>query len=425
TNSLRERVNALSILFDGITESNVVNIIATKTSDSLITLTAKNGFILSPNLNSITAKIQIISVLAIVAKSGTATISVDDVNNMISTSVSSDIKIAALSMLFDGVNNQNINNITAKKTSEVLITLEAKPGFIFASGTTTLTANVKIITILPITIKPGTNNILQSDLDTMISSTASAANKTAALNKIFNGVTEADISKFTIEKSSNTTITLKANPNYSFGSLNTTSLISNIKIITILNIKITNDSHNITTGDFQNLSGSDVQLKLNALNVLFVGINHQNINNFDIQIDSRTQLTLKAKDGYAFNSITNFSLTTNMNVYEIIDIRNKKGAIGIHQWAVNVMISPTADPNERVKVLNWLFEGVTLLNLPLLDRVTQTGRSAVNLFPKKGYAFWNENGIVFQIYTNTHMLGRFLPHNENILHYDSNKKYRK
>ncbi|MGL5521812.1 MAG: hypothetical protein ACRDAW_00890 [Metamycoplasmataceae bacterium] len=428
TNSLRDRVNALSILFDGITEGNVGNITVTKTSDTVITLNTKNGYIFE-NATSVTANIKITSVLTISAKSGTANVSPEDITNMTSSSVSAAVKVAALSKLFDGVNAQNVNNVTAKKTSDTLITLEANPGFIFSSNTTTLTANIKITTILNISVKNGTHSILQSDVDAITSASTAAPVKVAALNKIFSGVTEADLTKFTITRPSNSTITLNANTGYAFGSVNTTSLTANIKAITILNITAKSGKISITETDFANLSSSNNTNKIQALSLLFNGVNQGNLFNFFININSQTEVTLRANDGYAFGSINNFSVKANFQVFKIINITRKTERVTITQRDVDVVSSSKNPATLRVVSLSKMFDGVNINNVDLVRaELSPFGRDRMALYANAGYAFVDEYGITTDIGTNVTVVPRFADYEKNNLFYrpiNSDKKNRK
>ncbi|MGL5357825.1 MAG: hypothetical protein ACRC9U_02045 [Metamycoplasmataceae bacterium] len=429
TNSLRERVNALSLLFNGITEVNINNIIVTKTSDTVITLNTKSGYIFSSNATSLTANIQIITVLSISAKSGTADVSPDDVNNMTSPTASVAAKAAALTKLFSGVNVQNVINVTAKKTSDTLITLEANPGFIFSSNTTTLTANIRIITILNISVRAGTHNLLQSEVDTIVSNSASAANKLTILNKLFSGIVEADITKFTITRSSNATITLNANSGFAFGSANITSLTANIKVITILNITPKGGKLKMTETDFRNLSSPNNTDKIRTLSILFNGVNSNNINNFYININSQTEVTLRANEGFAFNSITNFSVKVNFEVFKIIDVTRKAERITVTQWEVNLISNLNNPAPQRLNVLNRLFNGVTINNINLFrPELTPHGRDAIFLYANSGYGFVDEYGIYPFIGTNVTVVNRFADYEKNNLFYkpiNSDKKNRK
>ncbi|MGL5520279.1 MAG: hypothetical protein ACRDBR_02500 [Metamycoplasmataceae bacterium] len=151
SNSIDDKVVALSKLFDGITKENFPNFGIEKSSDTEIILIANDGFAFGVDtLSTIKVDIEINSILNIIPKPGTINVTNEDIAAMISVQNTPE-KIAALSKLFDGVNDKNITNISAEKTSNTVITLKAKNGFTFGSTSITeISVNIKIVTILNI-----------------------------------------------------------------------------------------------------------------------------------------------------------------------------------------------------------------------------------------------------------------------------------
>ncbi|MGL5438750.1 MAG: hypothetical protein ACRDA7_03365 [Metamycoplasmataceae bacterium] len=387
-NSTADKVVALSKLFDGVTEENFVNFKIEKTSDTVITLKANEGYAFGLDaLSSIKVNIKIDSILNITPKPGIINITNEDIVSMISIQNTPE-KIASLSKLFDGVDNKNIANVIAEKTSDTVITLKAQNGYTFGSTTiTAITANIKVITVLNIKPKTVIDNITEADVESMISTTNTPIQKATALSKLFDGVTESNVNNFTSVKTSVTTITLTAKDGYVFGQEGVASIKANINVVTILNITPKKETINVTNADIVAMvSLTNVPAKTTALSKLFDGINEKNAINVAAEKTSEKIITLKANNGFSFNSTTTVSIMANINIVTILNITPKKTTGNITEADIQAMMSPTNSGKERAEALSKLFDGVTEGNVASFT-VERPSKTVIVLKANLGFAF--------------------------------------
>ncbi|MGL5438752.1 MAG: hypothetical protein ACRDA7_03375 [Metamycoplasmataceae bacterium] len=382
------RVLALSKLFDGVTEENINNITIEKTSDEEITLHANEGFAFgSDTVSSLKVNIKISTVLNISAKQGIINITSADIVSMISVPNTPE-KIAALSKLFDGIDNINIINVRAEKTSEKLITLRATDNYTFGStGMSAITVNINIVSILDIRVRPVIDNISEEDIQTMISTTKPIIERIVALSKLFDGINQTNIINFSVEKSSSTEITLKANQGYAFGSDALSSLTASVKVSLILNITAKQGINNITNADIvAMISVQNTPGKITALSKIFDGIDSTNVANIKAVKTTDTVITLNANEGYSFISPTITSITSNINIVSILNIKAKSVIDKVTEADIAAMLSTTNSPGERVTALSKLFDGVDQRNL-VNFKVEKTSATIIVLNANPGYAF--------------------------------------
>ncbi|MGL4183507.1 MAG: hypothetical protein ACRCRP_00035 [Metamycoplasmataceae bacterium] len=381
-----EKIIALSKLFDGIDEKNIINVVAEKTSNTVITLKALNGYTFgSTTITSITTNIKIITILNIKPKTIINNVTNSEVQEMISTSNTPSQKAKALSKLFDGVNELNVNNFTSIKTSETIITLTAKNGYVFgAERTDSIKATIQLVNILNITPKDGIINVTNENILAMIS-VQNTPEKIIALSKLFDGITEQNVINIIAEKTSDKLITLKANKGFSFNNSTTLSITVNINIVTIINITAKKVITNVTEADINAMISTTNSLKerIDALSKLFDGITEGNINNFTVERQSPKIIVLKANSGFVFGEALVSSIGANIDkVIEILNITPKPGTINIIQKDLDEINSNIA--KVRVEALSKLFNGVTEGNLNNFKIVKNP--SSVTLTANDGFA---------------------------------------
>ncbi|MGL4183508.1 MAG: hypothetical protein ACRCRP_00040 [Metamycoplasmataceae bacterium] len=387
--NMPEKIIALSKLFDGVTEENIINFSVEKTSDKLITLKADGDYTFnSTGMSVISVNINIVLILNIKLKTVTEYVSESDIQTMISTSKPTIERIAALSKLFEGITEENIIKFSVEKTSDTEITLNANSGFAFGyNALSSLKASIKISLILNITPKPGINNTTTADIVAMIS-IQNTPEKVIALSKIFDGVNQENIINFSVEKTSNSIITLNANQGYSFISSAITSITSNINIVSMLNIKVKEIIEKVTETDIIAMTSTNnlIEERIIALSKLFEGITRGNINNFKVERKSQTIIALNANTGYAFGQSLKNSINVDVNkIIEILNIKSKIETIKVSQTDLDAMTSTINPPKDRVAALLKLFDGVTEENLNNFKIVKNP--SSITLTANDGFAF--------------------------------------
>ncbi|MGL5357822.1 MAG: hypothetical protein ACRC9U_02030 [Metamycoplasmataceae bacterium] len=388
SNSIADKVVVLSKLFDGVTEANFPNFGIEKSSDTEIILIANEGFAFGlDTLSTIKTDIEVDSILNITPKEGTINVTNEDIVAMISVQNTPE-KLAALSKLFDGINDKNIINITAEKTSNTVITLKAQNGFTFGSTTITeITVNVKIVTVLNIKLKATIDNITDADVQEMISTTNTPAQRATALLKLFDGVTESNVINFTVEKTSDKEITLKAKEGYAFGLETLPSIKADIKVVTVLNIKPKTEIINVTNADIvAMISLTNIPAKVTALSKIFEGVNETNAPNFIAEKTSDTVITLKANNGFSFGNTSTTSITAKINIVLILNITPKNVTSNITDADIAEMISTTNTPAQRAAALSKLFDGVNETNV-INFTVEKPSSTVILLKANQGYAF--------------------------------------
>ncbi|MGL4183592.1 MAG: hypothetical protein ACRCRP_00470 [Metamycoplasmataceae bacterium] len=388
TNSLAQRIAALSKIFDGINESNINNFTVTKTSNNSIVLEAKFGYAFGPSLaNSLKGDINSVSeILNITAKPGTTNITNEDILDMITISNIQN-RITALSKIFDGINPNNVNHIRAEKTSEVTITLIANEGYFLGSANNkSIKANIKIVTILNISPKPEIINVTPSEINAMISTANQIKDRIDALSKVFDGVNNQNIANIKATKTSDTEITLNTiNDTFIFLQNSGTSIKAGIKIITLLKITPKPLTVEVSQNDIDNMSSSDNHLKLNALRLLFDGLNAQNVVNVTAE-HLFDEIILRANDGYAFEVTTITSIKTKIKLITLLpNIKPKTSIANITQADINEMIS-SSNTGNKVAALSKLFDGINNDNIHYFVP-EKTGNTEITLRANDGYAF--------------------------------------
>ncbi|MGL4183506.1 MAG: hypothetical protein ACRCRP_00030 [Metamycoplasmataceae bacterium] len=388
TTNIPSKVIALSKLFDGIDELNVNNFIVEKNSETEITLKANDAFTFNNSTTvSIKANINIVTILNITSKKVISNVSEDDIKIMISTTNSLKERVAALSKLFDGINEENISNFTVERVTTTRVVLKANVGFVFGKSLlNSISADInKIVEILDIKAKNGTIDISQTDLDIMILTSNQIKDRVIALSKLFDGITEENIHTFKVTKNSNS-VTLTTNEGFAFGSVSNTSVTSNFKIITILNITAKEGINNISQSDIIDMISSDINRRVTALSKVFNGINQNNSLNITVETSSNTLLILNANDGYAFVSTGIISIKANIKIVTFLNISPKSNIVDVLEEDIIEMTSTANSLKERVAALSKLFDGINEFNALSL-KANKTSNTEITLNTIGDYVF--------------------------------------
>ncbi|MGL5521804.1 MAG: hypothetical protein ACRDAW_00850 [Metamycoplasmataceae bacterium] len=398
TASTKDRATALSKLFDGVTELNVVNVRAVRASVTTIALNTLNGFTFgSGNITSIRAVIKVVSFLDIKPKPGIINITQADIDAMISTSNAPKDRIAALSKLFDGVNERNVVNVKAVKTSDTVITLNALNSYTFNQNATSIKVNINIVVRLNISPKKTIGNITEADIQAMMSPTNTGKERAAALSKIFDGVTEGNVASFTVQRPTTKEILLKAIKGYAFGeSLVETTKASIETIVEILNITAKTGAINVSQADVDKMISvtSSIADKITALSKLFNGIDDKNINNITIEKKTGVNIiVLKPKPGFLINNTTSLESVT--YTFQKINL-----TITIKQNPKNFNLQEVDDLEkqntpQQLNALKKLFEGTDLNpeNQAHFTVAVNKSTKIVTLTAKDGYLINNNPSL--------------------------------
>ncbi|MGL4184132.1 MAG: hypothetical protein ACRCRP_03335 [Metamycoplasmataceae bacterium] len=395
TNSIVERVNALSKLFEGVTEENVNSFIVKKNINSTINLNSKNGYFFNQeNINQLNAIYKVVNIINITPKKDIVKINNEEIAFGISAQ-NTPKKIEILSKLFDGVNEENINNINISKISDSEITLIANEGYGFGYNVVPyLKANIKMITTLNIEAKSDIINVIDKNVISMLSK-ENTIEKITALSKIFDGINSTNINNIKVEKTSNKEITLTANDGYAFISPTITSIKAKINIVSVLNITPRTVIDKIDKNEIIAiiLDTTPLEKKVDILFKLFVGVTLQNVNNFKVKKLSNTEIILIANEGYAFGELLEFGIKV-----DILDINESAKVLNITPFSgfVNftkeeiVTILSIENSIEKVHILSKLFIGVTEENINNF-KVEKTSTNEITLIANDGYVFGSKN----------------------------------
>ncbi|MGL5732879.1 MAG: hypothetical protein ACRCXE_02330, partial [Metamycoplasmataceae bacterium] len=371
----------LNKLFNGvnlITNENVTITISDEEQGSgtshTITLTRKDGFVFENGLTSISKTFTLETNLEISPK---------DLSNLFLSrkDITTDLEtLATLSKLFNGLNDTNlITNIKEIKLvggdiitdlggSKHRITLIANEGFVFANGTYEITSQeFTLETVLNISPKVDLPIFSAIDVTTNIQSYAT-------LSKLFNGFTEADVTKVVATlngvpgSSSKHTITLKASDAFTFTGYIKEITSNEFTLEAILDISIQDINNLILKAN--EVSGENYKT-VETLNKLFTNINVDDISkmtiklNGDIASGSEHTITITANYGFAFTNHVKELVSQKFSLETILNITPK---------VLNSLILNRLDVINNLQsfeTLTQLFEGLTADDL-LSNKVSAT-----------------------------------------------------
>ncbi|MGL5522060.1 MAG: hypothetical protein ACRDAW_02220 [Metamycoplasmataceae bacterium] len=229
------------------------------------------------------------------------------------------------------------------------------------------------------------------------------------LDKIFFGIDSTNISKilFNLNETETKIIITPIESYYFEGKLNILNVLytvkTDIKDINI-NVSIKEITEKIQEKDIQNILGSIIVDKISSLNKLFTGIDHANINFFDIEKindnnNKPSNIKLIANKGYIFNN-TSASLTSNKFTIDSgvlppivenkkLNITAKKAVEGIALTEPDLRAIYKGDTSdeEKLSILTKVFDGIDLNNIKHIKSDYVATKNQIFLTTAFGYSF--------------------------------------
>ncbi|MGL5522059.1 MAG: hypothetical protein ACRDAW_02215 [Metamycoplasmataceae bacterium] len=367
-----EKLPILSKVFNGITLDNIQHIksdyTAAKTQiflETRLDYTFPDG---SSRLDSITFPVAQEVFIPVVLKTGNITFTDKDAEDM--TSKNNDIKLAALSKVFDGLNKDNIRGITEPKLGNTRNTvfIYPQPGYLFPDNKKHIESNrvtgiSELIYIQPIQYPSG---IYKEDFTNILDPNISRQEKIHIFLKFFQPesgwVDEFD--SVNIKSISNDKITLEAKKGFIFlvkGGKNVYEITSNTVTSfatapKFLNIGLVPKTKPITSTDIADLNNPTK--KLGVLNKYFTNVTTANMNNFSVSVNApKTILSLRVNNGYSLGQfIQRNTLDSWWNLPEK-GTNPTTGANPVQQWMPR-------QQNEVEAAPNWNAENLDASNRP-------------------------------------------------------------
>ncbi|MGL5438260.1 MAG: hypothetical protein ACRDA7_00815 [Metamycoplasmataceae bacterium] len=267
-------------------------------------------------------------------------------------------KLLPLQKMFNGIDQNNIKNLDIVVGDNKIVTLNAKEGYTFASGTTLAAPVYTVIINLEIKAKP--TPIFITEADIAILEGTEITNKLSSLQKLFegNGLSPTTLNNFTITiNKQDRKVKLTAKDNYTIN--NTNALESEVYTIDLQIIP--RDKPTLIDSDLIDIVGQDTAKQLLSLQKLFEGVNTNNQSHFNVELDKNTKIVkLTAKDGYSFVNV-NFIESKPYTIPTIdLGITPKPSALMTGQHLIDLEGS---DVSKKLIALNILFNGVNTNNI--------------------------------------------------------------
>ncbi|MGL4183601.1 MAG: hypothetical protein ACRCRP_00515 [Metamycoplasmataceae bacterium] len=231
------------------------------------------------------------------------------------------------------------------------------------------------------------------------------------LQKLFDGIINENLNKFTFIVSNTNIVTLKANQGYLINNKET--IVSPAFIIenpnppiTDINLDIKANSNVSLTGiELFDLQEGEISKKILILQKLFTGISNTNYNNFTFVIsgNANNKIFLIAKNGYKINKQE--TLENNFTLKNIpLNIKLQVHLVTITRDEENILREQSSPSNasQQLAVLQKLFNGITNENYKYvsyyIDSVTDLKITHLNTKP--GFVFGTDpNSNVKQLTT--------------------------
>ncbi|MGL5438329.1 MAG: hypothetical protein ACRDA7_01190 [Metamycoplasmataceae bacterium] len=416
---LIKQLLVLQKLFEGKDlkkENQIYFSVSVDTTKNIVTLKGRNDYTINsqPSLSSVPYTIITNNVVLNIAKTTSPKLLAIDITNLEGTDSSKYLPV--LQKLFTGINETNIKNITFEfDKGKKIVTLTAKPGFVFDQENNTLVSNPFTIEIVPADKNLNITKILDPkllDSDIAILQGTNITDQLSVLKKLFGGDDLNTLNQANFSVSIDTTkniVTLTGKNNYTINGNNT--LISNPYTIvttnTVLNItKIV--APKLLAADIIVLEGTDTAKQLPILKKLFEGsdLNAQNQAHFFISsINIKNKIiTLEAKPGYVFDQS---SPKLDSNTYSIETIPSKNLIISAIPQAATLTSDEIStlegkDFNASLPILKRLFTGKDLKveNKDNFSISIDSTNNIVTLIGEKGYLINNASSLSSTKYNN-------------------------
>ncbi|MGL5520271.1 MAG: hypothetical protein ACRDBR_02460 [Metamycoplasmataceae bacterium] len=367
-----EKLPILNKVFDGITLDNINYIKSDYTAaKTQIIITTKLDYTFSDGssrLESVTFPEAQDLLIPVVPKTGNITFTDQDAEDMISKN--NDVKLAALSKVFDGLNKDNIKGITEPKLGNTRNTvfIYKQPGYLFPENKHNIESNrvtgiSELVYIQPVQYPSG---IYKEDFTNILDPKISRQEKIHIFLKFFQPesgwVDEFD--SVNIKSISNDKITLEAKKGFIFlvkGGKNVYEITSNsvtsfATAPKFLNIGLVPKTKSITSTDIADLNNPTK--KLGVLNKYFTNVTAANIDHFSVSVNTpKTILSLRANTGYSLGQfIQRSTLDSWWNLPEK-GTNPTTGANPVQQWMPR-------QQNEVEAAPNWNAENLDASNRP-------------------------------------------------------------
>ncbi|MGL5522057.1 MAG: hypothetical protein ACRDAW_02205 [Metamycoplasmataceae bacterium] len=317
----------LKKLFDNVTSEKQNNFIVSLGDKNIVTLTANKGYGFGDktSINS-TAYIITNTNLIITANSNVILTADEDKKiNEAQSETNKEVQLAILQKIFTGITNINAGYFSYAIANKE-ITLTAKQGFVFGSGsgTTTIVSPAYTIDInnTDLNIQAIIPRSQLTTTDVIHLSRSISGNKVLSLSKFFSGITIINIDNFTYQINEDAkTITLTAKGQFSFGTGTNAkkTITSNVFAEDFRQGQFyiwpinPNGIISITNADLQAIKNNqDKPNQLLALQKLYSGLNQNNFYHLKVFVNETNRIvTLETNYGYVFNNRN----STNQNAF--------------------------------------------------------------------------------------------------------------
>ncbi|MGL5520270.1 MAG: hypothetical protein ACRDBR_02455, partial [Metamycoplasmataceae bacterium] len=367
--SPEDKLKILSRVFDGINIDNIKNLRSDYIPElTQIYLIANDGYTFSDGskkLDSIVFPKAQKVLINITAKTGKIEFTDQDAEDM--KSKNNDLKLAALSKVFNGFTKDNIKGITEPLlgNNRNTIFISRSYGYLFPNDKTQIESNIVTGISELVYIKPLQNpfGVFQEDFKNIKDPTITRKEKINIFLKFFkpesNWFDEFD--SVNIKSIADNKITLEAKPGFIF--FRQTPDGPNVREITsnavtsfstapqFLNIGLVPKTPTITSTDIADLTNPNK--KLAVLNKYFTGVTSANINNFSADVNTyKTIITLKANNGYSLGKFIQISsLDSWWNLPEK-GTNPTTGANPVKQWMPRQQTEVEAAPVQTMENLD-------------------------------------------------------------------------
>ncbi|MGL5522041.1 MAG: hypothetical protein ACRDAW_02115 [Metamycoplasmataceae bacterium] len=330
--------------------------------------------------------------ISITINTTAATLSEDEEKALKGTDLNA--KLSPLQKMFNNIDANNIKNLDIVVGDNKIVTLNAKEGYTFESGTT-LAALAYTVTInLEITAKQGAIFITEGDITILEGKDVPA--KLNPLEKLFQGtgLVSTNLNKFTISiDKTNRKVTLTPIANHTINNQPTLD-----SLVYTIDLQITlKEKPELTASDLIDIEGSDATKQLAVLKKLFDGVDNTKQTHFDISLDkTNKKVKLTAKPGYSFVD-KNF---IDSNAYTVTTID-----LGITAKSSTILKGPdflnleSPDLPTQLLTLNKLFNGIDAEKQKNFTSSIEQGNIVKLTITNSEYSFAGNDSINSNTYT--------------------------
>ncbi|MGL5357984.1 MAG: hypothetical protein ACRC9U_02920 [Metamycoplasmataceae bacterium] len=348
--------------------------------------------------------------ISITINTTAATLSEDEEKALKGTDLNA--KLSPLQKMFNGIDANNIKNLDIVVGDNKVVTLNAKEGYTFESGTTLAAPAYTVTpTIINLDIQAKTGTIFITEGDIAILEGDNIPAKLDPLQKLFQGtgLSSTTLNNFTITiNKQDRKVKLTAKDNYTIN--NTNALESEVYTI---DLQITlKEKPELTASDLIDIEGSDVAKQLTALKKLFDGLDDTKQTHFDVLLDkANKKVKLTAKPGYSFVG-KNF-IDSNAYTITTIDLGiTVKSNVTLTGY--DLINLESTDKSKQLIVLKKLFDGVDDTKQNNFTFLLETTSNIVKLTAKIEYSFGGNDSISSNIFILHKSLVNLIPNSNPV-----------